>query len=61
MFVDTTFNVKSSYVEKTNKYLKSTMEKLNFKQDSEKQRQHLNNWVLQKTNNKINDLFPKGC
>jgi serpin B len=61
MFVDTNFNVKSSYVENTNKYLKATMEKLNFKQNPEKQRQYINNWVLQKTNDKIKNLFPKGC
>ncbi|XP_025406323.1 serpin B4-like isoform X3 [Sipha flava] len=59
MFVDTNFNVKSSYVENTNKYLKATMEKLNFKQNPEKQRQYINNWVLQKTNDKIKNLFPK--
>jgi len=60
MFVDTAFNVKDSFVENSKKYLKSSMEKLNFKKDPEQQRQYLNNWVLNKTNNKIKDLFPKG-
>jgi len=60
MFVDTAFNVKDSFVENSKKYLKSSMEKLNFKKDLEQQRQYLNNWVLNKTNNKIKDLFPKG-
>ncbi|KAL5234128.1 hypothetical protein ACI65C_001538 [Semiaphis heraclei] len=59
MFVDTAFNVKDSFVENSKKYLKSSMEKLNFKNDPEQQRQHINNWVLSKTNNKIKDLFPK--
>ncbi|XP_027846973.1 leukocyte elastase inhibitor-like isoform X4 [Aphis gossypii] len=59
MFVDTAFNVKDSFVENSKKYLKSSMEKLNFKKDPEQQRQYLNNWVLNKTNNKIKDLFPK--
>lgn len=60
MFVDTAFNVKDSFVDNSKKYLKSSMEKLNFKKDPEQQRQYLNNWVLNKTNNKIKDLFPKG-
>ncbi|XP_025205520.1 serpin B4-like isoform X6 [Melanaphis sacchari] len=60
MFVDTAFNVKDSFVENSMKYLKSSMEKLNFVNEPEQQRQYLNNWVLNKTNNKINDLFPKG-
>ncbi|XP_008178943.1 serine protease inhibitor 4, serpin-4-like isoform X4 [Acyrthosiphon pisum] len=59
MFVDETFNVKKSFVENSMKYLKSSMEKKNFKDDPEKQRKYLNDWVLSKTNNKIKDLFPK--
>lgn len=60
MFVDDTFNVKNSYVENTKTFLKSSMEKVNFKENPEKQRQYINNWVLNKTNNKISDLFPAG-
>jgi len=60
MFVDTAFKVKDSFVENSKKYLKSSMENLNFKNNPEEQRQYLNNWVLNKTNNKIKDLFPKG-
>jgi len=60
MFVDTAFNVKDSFVKDSMNYLKSSMEKLNFKNNPEQQRQYLNNWVLNKTNNKIKDLFPKG-
>jgi len=60
MFVDTAFNVKDSFVENSKKYLKSSIEKLNFKNDPEEQRQYLNNWVLNATNNKIKDVFPKG-
>jgi len=60
MFVDTAFNVEDSFVENSKKYLKSSMEKLNFKKNPEKQRRYINNWVLNKTNNKIKDLFPKG-
>ncbi|KAL4149577.1 hypothetical protein QTP88_003503 [Uroleucon formosanum] len=60
MFVDETFNVKKSFVENSRKYLNSSMEKLNFKNDPNEQRLYLNNWVLSKTNNKIKDLFPEG-
>lgn len=60
MFVDSAFNVKESFVEKSRNYLKSSMEKLNFKKDPETQRQFINNWVLKKTNNKISNLFPEG-
>jgi len=60
MFVDETFEVKKSFVENSMKYLNSSMEKLNFKNDPKEQRRYLNNWVLSKTNNKIKDLFPEG-
>lgn len=60
MFVDSAFNVKDSFVENSKKYLKSSMEKLNFQTEPEKQRKYINNWVLGKTNNKITDLFPEG-
>ncbi|KAL5234129.1 hypothetical protein ACI65C_001539 [Semiaphis heraclei] len=58
MFVDKAFNVKDSFVENSKKYMKSSMEKLNFKNDHEQQCQYLNNWVLSKANNKISDVFP---
>lgn len=60
MFVDAAFNVKDSFVENSMKYLKSSIEKLNFKNDPEQQCRYLNNWVLNKTDNKIKDVFPKG-
>ncbi|NP_001156566.1 serine protease inhibitor 4-like isoform 1 [Acyrthosiphon pisum] len=57
MFVDTDFDVKDSFVENSKKYLKSSMEKLDFRNDPERQRQYLNNWVLIQTNNKIKGFF----
>ncbi|XP_060881642.1 serpin B4-like isoform X2 [Metopolophium dirhodum] len=60
MFVDKTFKVKKSFVENSMKYLKSSMEKLNFKNEPKEQRRYLNNWILSKTNKKIKDLFPQG-
>ncbi|CAI6369440.1 unnamed protein product [Macrosiphum euphorbiae] len=58
-FIDTAYNVKDTFVENCRKYLKSSSKKLNFKNDPEQQRQYLNNWVLNETNNKIKDVFPK--
>ncbi|XP_015378838.1 PREDICTED: serpin B4-like [Diuraphis noxia] len=60
MFVDTSFNVKDSFVENSMKYLKSSMEKLEIKKNPEQQCQYLNDWVSSKTNSKIKNLFPKG-
>jgi len=60
MFVENSFNLNSKFVEKLQKYLQSSMEKLNFRDEPEAQRQFINNWVLNKTNNKIKDLFPGG-
>lgn len=60
MFVDKAFNVKDSYVNNCIKYLNSSTEKLDFKNDPEQQREYLNNWILSKTNNKIENLFPNG-
>jgi len=60
MFVDESFDVKKSFVDDSMKYLKSSMEKLNFKNDPKEQRRYLNNWVLSKTNKKIKDLFSQG-
>jgi len=57
MFVDTHFDVKDSFVENCKKYLKSSMKKLDFKNNPEKQRKYLNNWILIQTNNKIKDFF----
>lgn len=44
----------------TTNYLKSSMEKLNFKTDPERQRQYINDWVSNKTNDKIKGLFAEG-
>lgn len=60
MFVDTSFNVKDSFVENCMKFLKSSMEKLDFINNSEEQCHYLNNWVLNKTDDKIKDIFSEG-
>lgn len=60
MFVDTSSNINQTFVDNSLKYLKSSMEKLDFMNNPETQRQYLNDWISNKTNNKINDLFPPG-
>lgn len=57
MFVDTSFNVKDNFVDNCIKYLKSSMEKLDFKNNSEEQRHYINNWALNKTDDKIKDIL----
>ncbi|XP_050527349.1 leukocyte elastase inhibitor-like isoform X2 [Daktulosphaira vitifoliae] len=57
MFIDNSFKVKQHYIDKTCKYLNSTMEKVNFKENPEHQREYINSWVENKTNGKIKDLF----
>ncbi|XP_050430549.1 leukocyte elastase inhibitor-like isoform X2 [Adelges cooleyi] len=59
MFVENSYTIKQSYLEKTNEYLNSTIEKLDFKSNPEVQLVYLNNWVESKTNGKIKDLFSK--
>ncbi|VVC37390.1 Serpin domain,Serpin, conserved site [Cinara cedri] len=60
MFVDTSFNVKQIFVENSVKYMKSSVEKLDFANNPETQCQYLNSWILNKTDNKVKDLFPAG-
>ncbi|XP_050535095.1 serpin B10-like [Daktulosphaira vitifoliae] len=58
MFVEKTFKIKSSYAEKIKKHLKSTVENLDFNKKSNDQRNYINEWIKNKTNGKINNLFP---
>lgn len=60
MFVNMSCNVKPNFIEIFLKYLKSSMEKLDFMNDPETQCQYLNSWILNKRNYKIKDLFPTG-
>lgn len=60
MFIDKTFNIKTKFLTDSTTFLKSSVENLNFNSNPEEQRQYLNNWVLNKTNNKIKDIFPQG-
>lgn len=58
MFVGPVFNT-NSFVEKSMKYLKLSVEKLHFKNNLEIECQDVNDRVLDKTYSKTNDLFPK--
>lgn len=60
MFIDTKFNIEESFVNNAKQFLKSSAEKVNFETQPEEQRNYINNWVLDKTNKKISNLFPKG-
>ncbi|XP_050548235.1 serpin B4-like, partial [Daktulosphaira vitifoliae] len=60
MFVEKSFNIKQSYVEKVLKYLNSSVDELDFKSQPENQRSYINQWVENKTNGKIKNLFPSG-
>lgn len=60
MLVDSVFVVKNSFVEKSMKYLKLSVDKLQFKNDLETGRRYINYQVLDKTYSKINELFPEG-
>lgn len=59
VFVDSVFNIKNSFAEKSTKHLKLSAEKLHFKSDLDTECQEMNDRVLDETNGKINNLFPK--
>ena len=61
MFVNTAFNIKDSFVENSEKYLKLSIEKLNFKNDTEQQRHYLNNNSNTKHENSQNNLNNEQC
>lgn len=60
IYVDTSFDIKQRFVDDSKTYFNSSMIKLSFKSDPEEQRQYINDWVLSKTNLKINEVYPKG-
>ncbi len=50
-----------SYIETIKKYYGSVLHKANFKVDTEKEREKINQWVEDKTNQKIKDLIQEGA
>lgn len=59
MFIDEDFNVKNSFLAKSN-LRPFQVHKSDFKNQHELWRQTINMWVSKKTEHKIEELFPKG-
>ena len=60
MYIDHQYNLNSLYEFKSNQYLASKPEKVDFAQNPNKARAQINNWVESKTNQKIKDVVPFG-
>lgn len=60
MFIEKTVSVKPKFNENATKYFKSGATSVNFKTEFEAARQQINQWVEEKTNNKIRELLAKG-
>uniref|UniRef100_A0A224XRJ3 Putative serpin n=1 Tax=Panstrongylus lignarius TaxID=156445 RepID=A0A224XRJ3_9HEMI len=60
IFIEKTLNVKPEFQEGASKYFQSDAGLMDFIGNSEKARQEINQWVEQKTNNKIKDLLAQG-
>jgi len=56
IFVDSSFSVKSSYLEKTKCYYKSEALTLPLQSDPQNSANSINSWVSEKTNDRIKDL-----
>lgn len=56
MFIDSSYNVKQSFIEKS----MNCIESLDFKNDPKEQEKYINNWIFKKTREKINELFIQG-
>ncbi len=50
-----------SFIEMNNTHYHAGLENVGFVKETEKTRQQINQWVEDKTNNKIKDLIPKGA
>ena len=60
MYIDNQYNLNSLYEFKSNQYLASKPEKVDFAQNPNVARGQINNWVESKTNQKIKDFLPLG-
>ncbi|XP_058030539.1 leukocyte elastase inhibitor-like [Ahaetulla prasina] len=60
LFGETSYDFLASFIESTQRFYHSGLEKLNFKQGSEDSRRHINAWVEEKTSGKIQDLLVPG-
>jgi len=60
LWAEENFQFLDEYFNLINQYYDGKVTNLNFKQDSEGSRITINNWVEDKTNDKIKDLIPSG-
>ena len=60
IWIDKEFSLKDEYRNEMKKYFDAQIEEANFKQEAEKERESINKWVEDKTNDRIKRLFPKG-
>ena len=60
LWAEQNFQFLEEYFNLINQYYDGKVTNLDFKQDSEGSRVIINNWVEDKTNNKIKDLIPSG-
>ena len=60
MYIDNQYSLNSLYEFKSNEYLSSKPEKVDFAQNPDVARGQINHWVESKTNQKIKDFLPLG-
>ena len=60
VWVEQTYSIKSGYMDKLKKKYQAGFEKTDFKEQSEPARLKINQWVEEKTKDKIKDLLPAG-
>lgn len=60
VWVEQSYPMKQGYLDKLKKKYQADFEKTDFKQQSESARLKINQWVEQKTQDKIKDLLPSG-
>jgi serpin B len=60
IFIDKKFVPNTDFQQEVTTYFNSTSENLDFKNNTEQSRIHINQYVEEKTNNLIKDLIPKG-
>ncbi|XP_005092477.1 leukocyte elastase inhibitor isoform X3 [Aplysia californica] len=61
IFIEKNYPVLAEFIEKTKKFYLAEPVSADFGGDSEKERTNINSWVSEQTQNKINDLLPRGA
>ncbi len=60
LWAEQDFHFSNDYFNVVEQYYNGKVTNLNFKQEAEKSRKTINNWIEDQTNNKIKDLIPTG-